>query len=56
MNFAKTGNPNGQGLPEWPQHVAGSDIILNFTNDGVKVTDDPRAASIAVWRRYFERR
>lgn len=56
VNFAKTGSPNGQGLLEWPQHVAGSDIILNFTNDGVKVMDDPRAASIAVWRRYFERR
>jgi para-nitrobenzyl esterase len=26
-NFIKTGNPNGQGLPEWPQVVSGSNPV-----------------------------
>jgi para-nitrobenzyl esterase len=26
-NFAKTGNPNGAGLPEWPKYGADNSII-----------------------------
>jgi len=34
-NFARTGDPNGPGLPQWPRYysVAG-DQLLDFTNDG----------------------
>lgn len=34
VNFAKTGNPNGPGLPTWPAYSAASDTLMNFTNDG----------------------
>lgn len=34
VNFAKTGNPNGAGLAEWPLYSAGEDRLLAFTNDG----------------------
>jgi para-nitrobenzyl esterase len=27
-NFAKTGNPNGAGLPEWPQYTPDNDLTL----------------------------
>ena len=34
-NFAKTGNPNGPGLPTWPSFDSTSRAYLAFTNDGV---------------------
>jgi para-nitrobenzyl esterase len=33
INFAKTGNPNGAGLPEWPKFDAVSRPYLEFTTD-----------------------
>ena len=29
VNFAKTGSPNGPGLPEWPAYDAKSDMLMN---------------------------
>jgi para-nitrobenzyl esterase len=49
VNFAKTGDPNGAGLPSWPRHAPGSAQLLNFTNEGVRVTDDPRRARLDLW-------
>jgi len=30
VQFAKTGNPNGAGLPEWPRYQPDSDEYLEF--------------------------
>jgi len=30
VNFAKTGNPNGPGLPAWPSYTSATDILMNF--------------------------
>ena len=30
VNFARTGSPNGAGLPEWPAHDARGDVALQF--------------------------
>jgi para-nitrobenzyl esterase len=32
--FAKTGNPNGAGRPNWPAYNANDDQLMNFTNGG----------------------
>jgi para-nitrobenzyl esterase len=32
VNFVKMGNPNGQGLPDWPTHYSRSDLNLEFSN------------------------
>jgi para-nitrobenzyl esterase len=32
VNFAKTGNPNGNGLPYWPTYKSKSDINLEFSD------------------------
>jgi para-nitrobenzyl esterase len=33
-NFAKTGDPNGPGLPKWPKYNADTRDYLDFTNKG----------------------
>jgi para-nitrobenzyl esterase len=41
VNFAKTGNPNGSGLPKWPRMTAHGNELLNFTEQGPKGETDP---------------
>jgi para-nitrobenzyl esterase len=30
VNFARTGDPNGKGLPRWPAYQQGGDPYLEF--------------------------
>jgi para-nitrobenzyl esterase len=41
VNFIKTGNPNGKGLPEWPTFAAGQRLIIDVNTR--KETDNSRA-------------
>jgi para-nitrobenzyl esterase len=43
VNFAKTGNPNGSGLPKWPRYYANARQALEL-GDAVRVIDAPRRA------------
>ena len=47
VNFARTGNPNGTGLPEWPRYSRAGDQLVDFTDSGKAVAQkDPWGAEI----------
>jgi para-nitrobenzyl esterase len=54
-NFAKTGNPNGEGLPEWPLYNNENNEILDIELDGKPVgKPDPRKARLDVVEKAFK--
>lgn len=40
IQFAKTGDPNGPGLPDWPQHTAASAMTLVYGQDRIHAVRD----------------
>jgi para-nitrobenzyl esterase len=50
LNFAKTGNPNGEGLPNWPAYDARANQCLDLARE-IKVTPIPHVDRIAVLER-----
>jgi hypothetical protein len=50
-NFARSGDPNGAGLPEWPRLEASSQRFMRFgVNDGAAASESPlRAAQCGLY-------
>jgi para-nitrobenzyl esterase len=42
VNFAKTGQPDGAGMPAWPTATADDTRVMNFHSDGNRHEEDPR--------------
>ena len=56
-NFAKTGNPNGKGLPVWPLYNIQKEEILDIELDGKAVgKPDPRKARLNLIEKAFKQR
>ncbi len=55
-NFAKTGNPNGEGLPAWPGYDASGRAFLEFTAAaGVAVGHNQRGPACDLFRELLQR-
>lgn len=48
-NFARTGNPNGEGLPAWPRFTADSRAYIAFTNTGALARSGLRRDFCSLW-------
>ncbi len=57
VNFAKTGNPNGEGLPNWPRYNNQTQEILDVNIDGKVISHpDPRKARFDVIEKAMKNR
>jgi para-nitrobenzyl esterase len=52
VNFAKTGDPNGPGLPQWPAYNEHADLLMHF-DDKVTVEQSPLKKVIDAVDPYF---
>jgi para-nitrobenzyl esterase len=56
-NFAKTGNPNGNGLTNWPLYKTQKEEILDIELEGKTISKpDPRKARFNVVEKAFKKR
>jgi para-nitrobenzyl esterase len=47
-NFARSGNPNGDGLPVWKQY-RGGDVVLGLDDDGIAPVDFVDTHNLEFW-------
>ena len=53
VQFAKRGNPNGGGLPQWPMYPSPDYRVLDF-GDTATVRSNAHGSEIEFFRRVFE--
>jgi para-nitrobenzyl esterase len=56
ISFGRTGQPNGDGRPQWPQYQPGVDRLIDLTNSGVTVGPDPIRARLDLWEKVWSGR
>ena len=54
-NFAKTGNPDGPGLPDWPMYNKQGQKYLQFSNSGIAEQSALRSAACSLFAQRVNR-
>lgn len=54
VQFARTGDPNGEGLPGWPAVSQGNDLLLEFAQHGPVLRRDYHLAPWQFFEAHFE--
>ncbi len=54
-NFARTGSPNGPGVPEWPKFNAAHPQSIEIVDDGAVARTANRATACAPYVEKFKR-
>ena len=54
VNFATTGNPNGDGLPTWPQYDRETEAAIEFGTDGTTAVNAVRKVKLDLFDRSYE--
>ncbi len=54
VQFAKSGNPNGEGRPGWPAATRGNDLLLEFGQTGPTVRRNFRQRRQKFWDAHFD--
>nr|AHF25048.1 carboxylesterase type b [uncultured bacterium Contig1514] len=52
VNFVKTGNPNGEGLDNWPVYKDGEKTVMFFKN-GTSLIETPNKPQLELMEEYF---
>jgi len=52
VNFAKTGDPNGSGLPQWPAFSGNHPLAMHF-GDTPQADAYPNLEKLELWEKYF---
>jgi para-nitrobenzyl esterase len=53
VNFAKTGNPNGPGLPQWPRYTPGQPTVMALGTQAGPIAL-PNASRLATLGQYYD--
>jgi para-nitrobenzyl esterase len=53
VNFAKSGNPNGSGLPNWPAFTEGNPVVMRFSNQPQAASTYPNLQYLQLWEGYY---
>lgn len=54
IKFAKTGNPNGDGLPEWPLYNRDRKTVMHFKDNKTDLIDVPNREKLEFWEDYYQ--
>jgi para-nitrobenzyl esterase len=55
-NFAKYGDPNGEGLPQWPEFTKDNHVTMVLKGDSPYPAPVPDEDALLVLNSYFESR